>query len=238
MPAAISVQGLSKRYEIEQQRSEYRTLRESLSAGMSGLLRSSNRNRPEALWALRDVTLVIPHGEVVGIVGSNGAGKSTLLKLLSRITEPTEGRIELGGRVASLLEVGTGFHPELTGRENVALTARLHGLDVDSAYPRVRERLGLAEFEDQPVSTLSRGQRQRVALARALVNEPSIVLLDEPLTGLDAESTERVAGLLGEERDRGHVVVVVSHTPGFPERIGGRRIRLERGRVVLNERVG
>jgi heme exporter protein A len=124
------------------------------------------------------------------------------------------------------------MYRELTGRENVELAARLHGEDLRPAFEVVSGRLGLAEFADQPVATLSRGQRQRVALARVLVHRPSLLLLDEPLTGLDVESANRLAAVIAEERGNGTIVVVVSHTEGFPERVGGRRLRLERGRIV------
>jgi heme exporter protein A len=195
---------------------------------------------------LRGVSARFEGGTTTFVEGPNGAGKSTLLAVLGTALRPTLGSVvyePIGDDPAGIRgELGWVTHEgrlygELSGRENLELTAKLHGVDVGAAYAEVRERLALGDFEDQPVITLSRGQRQRVALARALVNAPSVILLDEPLTGLDAESGARVAALLCEERDRGHVVVVVSHTPGFPERIGGRRLRLERGRVVVNEAV-
>jgi heme exporter protein A len=126
----------------------------------------------------------------------------------------------------------TRTYRDLTVRENVQLAARLHGVEPEGAFSRIAESLALTPFADQLMGTLSRGQKQRAALARVLVHAPSVVLLDEPLTGLDSDSVERCARLLSDERDRGAILVVVSHTPGFPERVGGRILRMEAGRVV------
>jgi heme exporter protein A len=183
---------------------------------------------------------------VTFVEGPNGAGKSTLLGILGTTLSPTSGTVRFEPLSDSLdavrRELGWLAHDgrmyrELTGRENVQLAARLHGVAPEEAFTAVAARLGLDEFADQPVATLSRGQRQRVALARALVHGPSLVLLDEPLTGLDSESADRLARVIVEERDKSSIVVVVSHTAGFPERVGGRRIRLERGRLVRDDLV-
>jgi heme exporter protein A len=190
---------------------------------------------------LRGVTARFERGTVTFVEGPNGAGKSTLLGIIGTALAPTSGSVRYepigDAREEVRRELGWLSHDgrmyrELTGRENVELAARLHGEDLRPAFEVVAERLGLAEFADQPVATLSRGQRQRVALARVLVHRPSLLLLDEPLTGLDVESANRLAAVIAEERGNGTIVVVVSHTEGFPERVGGRRLRLERGRIV------
>ena len=193
---------------------------------------------------LRGVTTRFERGTVTFIEGPNGAGKSTLLGVIGMTLAPTSGAVwfEPVGDSPEAVRCELGWlahdgrmYRELTGRENVQLAARLHGVEPVVGFAAVATRLGLDEFADQPVATLSRGQRQRVALARALVHRPSLLLLDEPLTGLDAESAERLAKVIAEERDDGGIVIVVSHTAGFPERVGGRRIRLERGRIVRDE---
>ena len=190
---------------------------------------------------LRGVTTRFERGTVTFIEGPNGAGKSTLLGIVGTTLSPTAGSVRFepfGDRIAAVRrELGWLAHDgrmyrELTGRENVELAARLHGSDVESSFAAVAGRLGLRDFAEQPVATLSRGQRQRVALARALVHRPSLLLLDEPLTGLDVESADRLAAVIAEERTNGTIVLVVSHTAGFPERVGGRRLRLERGKIV------
>ncbi|HVW26377.1 MAG TPA: ABC transporter ATP-binding protein [Polyangiaceae bacterium] len=195
---------------------------------------------------LRGVTTRFERGTATFVEGPNGAGKSTLLGVIGTTLAPTSGSVRyepVGDSVAEVRrELGWLSHDvrmyrELTGRENIELTARLHGEDAKEAFSAVARRLGLDEFADQPVATLSRGQRQRVALARVLVHRPSLLLLDEPLTGLDVDSANRLATVIAEERSSGTIVVVVSHTEGFPERVGGRRLRLERGRIVRDAAV-
>jgi heme exporter protein A len=195
---------------------------------------------------LRGVTTRFERGTVTFIEGPNGAGKSTLLGVVGMTLAPSSGTVwfdpvgdsaEAVRRELGWLAHDGRMYRELTGRENVQLAARLHGVEPVAGFAAVASRLELNEFADQPVATLSRGQRQRVALARALVHRPSLLLLDEPLTGLDAESAERLAKVIADERDAGGIVIVVSHTAGFPERVGGRRIRLERGRIVRDEPV-
>jgi heme exporter protein A len=195
------------------------------------------RGRP----VLRAVSARFEQGTITFIEGPNGAGKSTLLAIMATGLEPSAGSVvypPLGeSRRAIRAELGWLAHEsrayrDLTARENVELAARLHGVDPEAGFVRVAEALGLRPFENQAFATLSRGQRQRVAIARVLVHQPSVLLLDEPLTGLDSESTERVRSLLVAERDRGSVVIVVSHVEGFPERVNGRRVRLEAGRLT------
>jgi heme exporter protein A len=194
------------------------------------------RGRP----VLKSVSARFEAGSITFIEGPNGAGKSTLLAIMATGLPPSSGSVAyppLGeARESIRAELGWLAHEsrvykDLTARENVELAARLRGVDPAAGFARVADGLGLREFPDQVFATLSRGQRQRVALARVLVHQPSLLLLDEPLTGLDVESTECVASLLIAERERGSIVVVVSHAEGFPERVNGRRIRLESGRL-------
>ena len=195
--------------------------------------------------ALRDVNLRLEPGAIHFIEGPNGAGKSTLLGIVGTLLRPSRGRVryepfgerrELARRHIGWVGHESHCYAELTARENIRLAARLYGEREPAAVGRAVARLALEPFADQPVGTLSRGQRQRAALARALVHTPSMLLLDEPLTGLDIETSERVATLLCEERDRGTLVVVVSHTAGFAARLGGSVVALSRGRVVQTER--
>ncbi|HVU03343.1 MAG TPA: ABC transporter ATP-binding protein [Polyangiaceae bacterium] len=180
-------------------------------------------------------------GTVTFVEGPNGAGKSTLLAILAAGLAPSSGSVTFSPLGASpsafRREVGWLTHEprtyrDLTARENVVLAARLRGVDPEAAFARVSAVLALDAFAGQSVGTLSRGQKQRVALARVLVHEPSVLLLDEPLTGLDVESVRRCAELFVSERTRGAIVVIVSHVEGFPERVQGARIRLEKGRIV------
>lgn len=190
---------------------------------------------------LRGVTARFVRGTVTVVEGPNGAGKSTLLAILGTQVRPTAGTVTyapLGDDpVAIRTALGWLSHEgrlyrDLTARENVELGARIHGMRAGPAFDAVAARVGVEEFADQLVGTLSRGQRQRVALARALVHGPSVLLLDEPLTGLDTASAERVTRIVVEERDAGGIVVVVSHAEGFAERVGGLRMRIEQGRVA------
>lgn len=194
-----------------------------------------------ATAALRGVSCRFEPGTITFVQGANGAGKSTLLAIIGTVLQPTSGevRYEPFGteRSAARGHIGWVGHEshcyrELSGRENVELAARLYGVRDLAAVTRSAERVGAERFWDQPVGTLSRGQKQRVALARALVHAPSILLLDEPLSGLDQATTERFDGVLLEERDRGGIIVVVSHRAGWAERLGARTLHLERGRVL------
>ncbi len=181
---AIRVEGLGKRYRIGE-RERYRALRDSVADAIKAPLRRLRSGRPShvdnTIWALRDVSLEVAPGEVFGVIGHNGAGKSTLLKILSRITEPTEGRAELRGRVGSLLEVGTGFHPELTGRENIYLNGAILGMQRVEIARRFDEMVAFAEVErfiDTPVKRYSSGMYLRLAFAVAAHLEPEILLVD------------------------------------------------------------
>jgi heme exporter protein A len=190
---------------------------------------------------LKRVSAEFLGGTITFVEGPNGAGKSTLLAVIGTVLQPTSGEVVYSpdAQTSEAVREQLGWlghdarvYRDLTSRENIELASRLCGVDPETSWSRVAERLGIAPFADQLVATLSRGQRQRIALARALVHEPSIVLLDEPVTGLDADGSERVEHLLVEERDRGAIVIVVSHVQGAADRVGARRVRLERGRLT------
>ena len=197
--------------------------------------------------ALRRVSTHFERGAVTFIEGPNGAGKSTLLAVIGTALKPTAGFVNYlpyGPDPASARpHLGWVAHEsrayrELSGKSNVEFAARLYGDDDGDAWARVCSRVGAESFADQPVGTLSRGQRQRIALARALVHRPSALLLDEPLTGLDAASTERVESILREEAAAGAIVIVVSHSEALVERVGGRRIEIVGGRIVRDRAAG
>lgn len=190
--------------------------------------------------ALRKVDLSFVPGSISLVQGPNGAGKSTLMSIVGTILKPTVGTVQyapLGGNRRRVRQhIGRVAHDchcynELTGRENVELTARLYGVDPKEAWRRTSARVEAGRFSSQPVGTLSRGQRQRIALARALVHNPAVLLLDEPLSGLDKASVRRMENILREERDAGKIVIVISHMQGIAERLEGRLISLRGGRV-------
>jgi len=238
--AAISVENLSKRYMLRHQ-SRHDTLRDALGAGVRGLwqrLRSGGDTGQERdeFWALREVSFTVARGEVLGIIGRNGAGKSTLLKLLSRIVEPTTGRITLRGRVASLLEVGTGFHPELTGRENIFLNGAILGMRREEIRRKFDEIVSFAEVErflDTPVKRYSSGMYVRLAFAVAAHLEPEILIVDEVLAVGDARFQAKCLGKMREvARNGARTVLFVSHNLAAVRQLCGRALYLEDGRVV------
>src|ERR1044072_5887421 len=194
MKPIVRVENLSKQYRIGGQETSYGTMRESIVDALRtplGRLQGKNGKRAaETIWALKGVSFDVTPGEVVGVIGRNGAGKSTLLKVLSRITEPTTGRVELYGRVASLLEVGTGFHPELTGRENIYLNGAILGMkktEIVSKFDRIVDFSELERFLDTPVKRYSSGMYMRLAFAVASHLEPEILIIDEVLAVGDAQ---------------------------------------------------
>jgi lipopolysaccharide transport system ATP-binding protein len=222
----IRAEGLGKKYLIghRAEAERYTALRDVIARGARGIVRSAAdalRGRPllaagtvEEFWALRDVSFEVRRGEVVGIIGRNGAGKSTLLKILSRITEPSAGRVTIKGRVASLLEVGTGFHPELTGRENIYLNGAILGMTRAEIRARFDEIVAFAEVErflDTPVKRYSSGMYVRLAFAVAAHLEPEILVVDEVLAVGDAEFQKKCLGKLGEVAGGGRTVLFVSH---------------------------
>ncbi len=244
---AIRVEGLSKLYHIGAARTNYMTLRDVVVQSAVGpfkkaydLLRghaSGASSLSKDFWALKDVSFEIKRGEVVGIVGRNGAGKSTLLKILSKITEPTEGRAEVFGRVGSLLEVGTGFHPELTGRENVFLNGAILGMhrsEVSTKFDDIVEFSELSEFIDTPVKHYSSGMYTRLAFAVAAHLDTEILLVDEVLAVGDVSFQKKCLGKMGEVADQGRTVLFVSHNMSVLQTLCERGILLRKGRLLLN----
>jgi lipopolysaccharide transport system ATP-binding protein len=242
----IRAEGLGKKYVIGHQaeRESYVALRDVIARSAKGLARSAAdmvRGRPnvvgdevEEFWALKDVSFEIKRGEVVGVIGRNGAGKSTLLKVLSRITEPTEGRVEIRGRVASLLEVGTGFHPELTGRENIYLNGAVLGMTHAEIRRKFDEIVAFAEVEkflDTPVKRYSSGMYVRLAFAVAAHLEPEILIVDEVLAVGDAEFQKKCLGKMGEVAGHGRTVLFVSHNLAAIQKLCSHSLLLRSGRL-------
>jgi len=232
----IKVDGLSKRYRIGA-REGYRTFRETLvDAAQAPFRRLAGIGKPvpeaETIWALNDVSFEVKRGEVLGVMGRNGAGKSTLLKILSRITEPTKGRVELRGRVGSLLEVGTGFHPELTGHENIYLYGAVLGMDryeVTRKFKDIVEFSEIGKFIDTPVKRYSSGMYMRLAFSVAAHLEPEILLVDEVLAVGDAAFQKKCLGKVGSVAKEGRTVLFVSHNMGALETLCHKGILLEAG---------
>jgi lipopolysaccharide transport system ATP-binding protein len=232
--ASVSIEQVSKRYRIGAMQHQYATLRDRLA----GMFRRRERTDADTeLWALRDISFEIPAGEALGLIGHNGAGKSTLLKILSRITEPTEGRAILRGRVASLLEVGTGFHPELTGRENIFLNGAILGMSRAEIVRNFDAIVAFAEVErflDTPVKRYSSGMYVRLAFAIAAHLTPEILLVDEVLAVGDIEFQRRCLGRMNEVARSGRTVVFVSHNLASIEALCTRAVLLERGAVEIS----
>jgi lipopolysaccharide transport system ATP-binding protein len=230
MEPAISIQGLSKQYSIGQQKSS--SLRDSLA----GMFSRTPKTEASHFWAIKDVSFDIMPGDVVGIVGKNGAGKSTLLKLLSRITYPTHGRIVINGRVASLLEVGTGFHPELTGRENIYLNGTILGMnrsEVKSKFDEIVEFSGVSKFIDNPVKHYSSGMYVRLAFAVAAHLEPEILVVDEVLAVGDAEFQKKCIGKMQDvSKNGGRTVLFVSHNMSAVNSLCTKGVLLQAGQVT------
>lgn len=244
----IRAEGLGKKYVIghEVERERYTTLRDAIARRVKNYARSSagrlsRRETPvvpaiEDFWALRDINFEIRRGEVLGIIGRNGAGKSTLLKVLSRITEPSEGRVQLRGRVASLLEVGTGFHPELTGRENIFLNGAILGMTRTEIRRRFDEIVAFADVErflDTPVKKYSSGMYVRLAFAVAAHLEPEILIVDEVLAVGDAEFQKKCLGKLGEVASGGRTVLFVSHNMAAVQNLCTRALLIDAGRLKM-----
>jgi lipopolysaccharide transport system ATP-binding protein len=235
---AISATNLAKKYRIGVRRDPYGRLTETLWNAMTRPFRpGGNQERADDFWALRDVSFEVPRGSVVGIIGRNGAGKSTLLKILSRITEPTSGRAELRGRVGSLLEVGTGFHQELTGRDNVFLSGAILGMRRSEILRKFDEIVSFADidqFIDTPVKRYSSGMKVRLGFAVAAFLEPEILFIDEVLAVGDAEFQKKCLGKMSEIGAGGRTVIFVSHSMPAILRLCDRGILLDRGRVVVD----
>jgi lipopolysaccharide transport system ATP-binding protein len=224
---AISVNKISKKYQIGKVKDG--SLREVLSN-----IISNSKNNFEEFYALKDVSFQITKGDIVGIIGKNGAGKSTLLKILSQITKPTKGRIEINGRIASLLEVGTGFHPELTGRENIYLNGTILGMsrkEVKSKFDEIVEFSGIEKFIDTPVKHYSSGMYVRLAFAVAAHLEPEILIIDEVLAVGDAEFQKKCLGKMQDVANQGRTVLFVSHHLGSIRQLCNKGILIEHGEV-------
>jgi lipopolysaccharide transport system ATP-binding protein len=238
MSPVIRVEHLSKKYRIGGSQAPYATLREALVGAMRApfaALRRAAANQSPEFWAVKDVSFEVNAGDAIGIIGRNGAGKSTLLKLLARITEPTSGRIELYGRTASLLEVGTGFHPELTGRENILLNGAILGMRREEIKRKFDEIVAFAEVEkfiDTPVKHYSSGMYLRLAFAVAAHLEPEILLVDEVLAVGDARFQRKCLDKMQEVGQQGRTVLFVSHNMPAVTRLCERTILLGEGSVV------
>lgn len=242
---AIRVEDLGKMYRIGGPQERYQTFRDALVRTASAPLRRARdllrgqaygaAGLQEEIWALKDVSFEIKQGEVVGIIGRNGAGKSTLLKILSRITEPTEGRVDVYGRVGALLEVGTGFHPELTGRENVYLNGAILGMsraDIDRQFDAIVDFAGVERFIDTPVKHYSSGMGLRLGFAVAAHLEPEILVVDEVLAVGDAQFQKKCLGKMSDVASEGRTVLFVSHNMGAVQNLCSRTFWLNEGKLV------
>lgn len=246
----IRVENLSKRYILPHQKQErYSTLRDAIAHRSRSLLKSLNprnqnlksnpQNSREEFWALKDVSFEINQGDRVGIIGRNGAGKSTLLKILSRITEPTTGRIEIKGRVASLLEVGTGFHPELTGRENIFLNGAILGMSRTEIQRKFDEIVAFAEVEkflDTPVKRYSSGMYVRLAFAVAAHLEPEVLIVDEVLAVGDAQFQKKCLGKMDSVAREGRTILFVSHDMSAVRQLCNQAILLHQGSRIAQSK--
>jgi lipopolysaccharide transport system ATP-binding protein len=235
MPVAIEAQELSKRYRIGQMQAAYGTLRDSMARTAARLAGRVDPHERQEIWALRDVSFSVREGEVLGVIGRNGAGKSTLLKVMTRITAPTTGRAIIRGRVGSLLEVGTGFNPELTGRENVFLNGSILGMkrrEIQRKLGDIVEFSGIEQFIDTPVKRYSSGMHVRLAFSVAAHLEPEILLVDEVLAVGDAEFQQRCLGRMEDFSGTGRTVLFVSHNMQTINQLCDRVIWLDGGTVV------
>lgn len=245
MNKVIKVQNLAKKYQIKHQKKRYHSLAEDLSDFFSKIIHSfSHKTKDnqraftkEDFWALKNINFDVQQGERIGIIGMNGAGKSTLLKILSRITDPTNGRVEISGRVSSLLEVGTGFHPELTGRENIFLNGAILGMKIDEVRKKFDQIVAFAEVEkflDTPVKRYSSGMYVRLAFAVAAHLEPDILIIDEVLAVGDAQFQKKCLGRMEELSETGRTILFVTHNMDAMLALCTRGIVLNKGRVVFD----
>lgn len=250
MTPIIKVENLSKQYRIGSRPASYATLRDSLTDVVSAPFRRLKNlansdgaqfvvrnSQSKFIWALKDVSFKVMPGEVVGVIGRNGAGKSTLLKILSRITEPTTGGVDLRGRVGSLLEVGTGFHPELTGRDNIYLNGAILGMkkgEIDRKFDEIVSFAEIEQFVDTPVKHYSSGMYMRLAFSVAAHLEPEILLIDEVLAVGDASFQKKCLGKMGEVAKEGRTVLFVSHNLSAIQRLCQSGIYLRMGGVETN----
>jgi len=246
---AIRVEGLGKRYRIGEVVG-YKTLRDTVTDVVMAPFRRGNHaqpdlprpvNRTSFIWALKDVSFDVKKGEVVGMIGPNGAGKSTMLKVLSRITVPTEGYVEMYGRPGALLEVGTGFHPELTGRENIYFNGAVLGMgraETARKFDEIVEFSGVKKFLDTPVKHYSSGMYVRLAFAVAAHLEPDILIIDEVLAVGDVEFQKKCLGKMSQVACEGRTVIFVSHSMDAVRNLCTRAILFKEGRVEMDGAVG
>lgn len=239
---AIRVSGVSKRYRIGETVG-YKTLRDTIAAAVKlpfsqrRQVQETRAPHSEFLWALKDVTFEVRKGEVVGLIGRNGAGKSTMLKILTRITTPTRGTVEMYGRTGALLEVGTGFHPELTGGENIYLNGAVLGMsrvEIARKFDEIVEFSGVRKFLDTPVKHYSSGMYVRLAFAIAAHLEPDILIVDEVLAVGDAEFQKKCLGKMSEVAGQGRTVIFVSHAMESVRRLCTRAILFKDGQAEMD----
>ena len=234
---AIRVSHISKQYRLGGPQERYHTFRDAIVNSLKAPMKIFHKIPPgEGFWALRDISFDVEPGEVVGIIGRNGAGKSTLLKILSRITLPTEGTVELHGRVGSLLEVGTGFHPELTGRENIYLSGSILGMkrrEIDSKLDEIVKFSEIEKFIDTPVKRYSSGMYVRLAFAVAAHLEPEILLVDEVLAVGDAAFQKKCLGKMGDVAKEGKTILFVSHNMNAVINLTHRCLWIDKGAVRM-----
>jgi lipopolysaccharide transport system ATP-binding protein len=233
---AIRVDGLSKKYEIGALKHRHDTLRDSIVESLRRAVKSrrAGSSAKRTIWALDDVSFEVRRGEVLGVIGHNGAGKSTLLKVLSRITLPSAGSADIFGRVGSLLEVGTGFHPELTGRENVYLNGAILGMkraEIERKFDAIVDFSGVEQFIDTPVKRYSSGMHVRLAFAVAAHLDPEILIIDEALAVGDAAFQKKCLGKMEDVAKGGRTVLLVTHNMGFISSVATRAVVLQAGRV-------
>jgi lipopolysaccharide transport system ATP-binding protein len=233
---AIRVRNLGKKYKIGGPQERYQTFREAIVKSLKAPMKVFHRAPPdEIFWALKDVSFDVEQGEVLGIIGRNGAGKSTLLKILSRITPPTEGSVEIHGRVGSLLEVGTGFHPEMTGRENIFLNGSILGMkkiEIEQKFDEIVKFSEIEKFIDTPVKRYSSGMYVRLAFAVAAHLEPEILIIDEVLAVGDAAFQKKCLGKMGDVAREGRTVLFVSHNMVAVQNLCKKGILLNDGKIV------
>lgn len=237
---AIRVNGLGKKYRIAHETAAYKTLGETITRAVKAPFRRLAGDAPsrtiEEFWALKDVSFEVKRGEVIGIIGRNGAGKSTLLKILSRITTPTEGTVEVHGRIGSLLEVGTGFHPELSGRENIYLSGSILGMkrsEIDAKFDEIVKFAEMERFLDTPVKRYSSGMYVRLAFAVAAHLEPEILIIDEVLAVGDAAFQKKCLGKMGDVAKEGRTVLFVSHNMTAIKNFCNRALLIRNGAVFF-----
>jgi len=246
MQTVVKVEGLCKAYRIGREQKRSDTIVSALWNGLAAPfqnfrnlsnLRNTTRDADTIFWALKDINFEVKKGEVLGIIGHNGAGKSTLLKILSRITEPTEGKVTIHGRVSSLLEVGTGFHPDLTGRENIYMNGTILGMrkrEIDAKLDEIISFSGISQYIDTPVKRYSSGMSVRLAFSVAAHLEPEILIIDEVLAVGDADFQKKCVGKMNEVADGGRTILFVSHNLKLVESLCRTGIVLDQGAIIYH----